>query len=301
VSSLGRVPDADRIARAIARLDAPSRALLELSARRGLSDDEIADVLAVEPAEVARRREEALERLGAEADLSPEERDGVAGTLADLDDAQWRGETGATPTQAAAAAPTQAAAAAPSGPGGRRRWPVVLALAAVAAIAAVVIVLAVGGDDADEPSDKPATSSVTTEPPATEAAPPTDTAATTETAPETAAPGEEAGPVVTMDRLNNTRGSGTAQIIRQGEGAILRLNVSGFARPQGGGYAVWLYSSAAESVRLFATAERQIVRDIPISDFETYRYVEVVRAIPRLTSARGDLPLLRAPVSALSG
>jgi hypothetical protein len=51
---------------ALARLDPPSRALVELSEGHGLGPDEIADFLRVDPAEAARRRDEALARLDAE-------------------------------------------------------------------------------------------------------------------------------------------------------------------------------------------------------------------------------------------
>jgi DNA-directed RNA polymerase specialized sigma24 family protein len=51
---------------ALGRLDPESRALLDLSMRRGMTDEEIAAVLRVEPGEVHRRRDELLERLAEE-------------------------------------------------------------------------------------------------------------------------------------------------------------------------------------------------------------------------------------------
>ena len=78
--------------RALGSLDPETRALLDLSLRRGLGDDEIAGVLRVEPAEVRRRRGAAFERLASELGLSKrEERDELFATLPDLPADTWRG------------------------------------------------------------------------------------------------------------------------------------------------------------------------------------------------------------------
>jgi hypothetical protein len=54
----------------LARLSPYQRALIELSFRRGISDDEIAGLLRTEPAEVERRREDTLERLAGDLDAA---------------------------------------------------------------------------------------------------------------------------------------------------------------------------------------------------------------------------------------
>jgi hypothetical protein len=78
---------------ALAGLDPESRALLDLSLRRGLDDSEICAVLRVEPEEVARRREELLERLADELGLQTrEQRDELFASLPDLPDRYWRGQ-----------------------------------------------------------------------------------------------------------------------------------------------------------------------------------------------------------------
>ena len=78
---------------ALARLDPESRALLDLSLRRGMDDAEIAGVLRVEPEEVARRRGELLERLADELGLETrEQRDELFASLPDLPDPSWRGQ-----------------------------------------------------------------------------------------------------------------------------------------------------------------------------------------------------------------
>jgi DNA-directed RNA polymerase specialized sigma24 family protein len=78
--------------RALATLDPESRALLDLSLRRGLADEDIAEVLRVDVAEVERRRHDALDRLAADLRLDGrEERDELFATLPDLPNDYWRG------------------------------------------------------------------------------------------------------------------------------------------------------------------------------------------------------------------
>src|SRR5439155_24901995 len=78
------------LGRALARMDDESRALLDLSLRRGLTDKEIAGTLRVEADEVGRRKAELLERLA--SDLGPEgreQRDELFATLQDLPKRLW--------------------------------------------------------------------------------------------------------------------------------------------------------------------------------------------------------------------
>jgi DNA-directed RNA polymerase specialized sigma24 family protein len=75
---------------ALARLDPQSRALLDLSVRRRLSDEEVAVMLGGGPEEVERRRGEVLERLAEELHLDGrEERDELFATLPDLPAEYW--------------------------------------------------------------------------------------------------------------------------------------------------------------------------------------------------------------------
>ena len=81
-----------QIATALGRLDPESRALLDLSLRRGMADHDIAGVLRVEPSEVGRRRLQALERLAADLGLDGrEQRDELFATLPDLPQELWEG------------------------------------------------------------------------------------------------------------------------------------------------------------------------------------------------------------------
>jgi anti-sigma-K factor RskA len=55
----------DRLAAALGELDPEARALLDLSIRRGIRDEDLAELLKTEPSEVARRRDDAIERVAA--------------------------------------------------------------------------------------------------------------------------------------------------------------------------------------------------------------------------------------------
>ena len=75
---------------ALAGLEPQTRALLELSLRRGMPDDEIAQVIGSDREEVARRRATALESLASELQLDGrEQRDELLATLPDLPAALW--------------------------------------------------------------------------------------------------------------------------------------------------------------------------------------------------------------------
>jgi hypothetical protein len=297
------VPRSDRIAAAIATLELEDRALLELSARRGLDDEEIAAVLGVEPAEVADRREDAVARLGDELGVSSGAGlRGLGEDLEELDDEQWRGSPAAAapsraPTAGRASIPAAARPSAPvagqRGPGvaspltqvrpGSSRRPLTIGLVALAVAVGLVIaiVLAAGGDD---PKSTPAKS-------------PDNPGAK----PDEPKPNVDTAPPEVMQRLNGTYGQGTAQIFEEDGGARLRLDVSSFLQPQGGGYAVWLYNSADDARRLYATRETSIQRDIRLpKNYARYRFVEVARAVPDLDSDHSGISLLRARMDALT-
>ncbi|MDQ3588040.1 MAG: hypothetical protein M3375_06810 [Actinomycetota bacterium] len=80
-----------RLGEALAGLDAESRALLDLNVRRGMEEDEIADVLSVDVGDVASRRRQILERLDSELGLETREaRDELRATLPDLPAKLWQ-------------------------------------------------------------------------------------------------------------------------------------------------------------------------------------------------------------------
>ena len=77
---------------ALGRLDPESRALLDLSRRRGLPDEQIAETLRVDAAEVGRRRDELLDRLADELGIQDREgREELYATIPDLPSELWAG------------------------------------------------------------------------------------------------------------------------------------------------------------------------------------------------------------------
>jgi hypothetical protein len=61
----GAVP-LDRLAACVQRLDPPTRALLDLSVRRGVRDDQMAPILRTDPFHLAWRRARALEKIASD-------------------------------------------------------------------------------------------------------------------------------------------------------------------------------------------------------------------------------------------
>ncbi len=82
----------EKLGEELAKLDPTSRALLDLNLRRGMEEEEIAEVLSVDADEVATRREKILERMAADLGLETrEERDELRATLPDLPPKCWKG------------------------------------------------------------------------------------------------------------------------------------------------------------------------------------------------------------------
>jgi hypothetical protein len=79
----------DQIVTAVADLDPRSRALLELAARRGMGDADMAALLRVRPADIQHLREQATHELAVVLKLDPGEYEGLQQELARLDEADW--------------------------------------------------------------------------------------------------------------------------------------------------------------------------------------------------------------------
>ena len=108
-----------QLAEALDRLDPRDRELLSLSLRRRVPDDALAEVFAVENAEIARRRARAIERLADEMDLQRGEELGAV-LKALLEPDTWSEAAAALGEEFAAGAgassPAARLAAVPSGP-----------------------------------------------------------------------------------------------------------------------------------------------------------------------------------------
>lgn len=80
-----------RLGEALAGLDPESRALLDLNVRRGMAENEIAEILNVDADNVASRRRKILEGLDSELGLETrEDRDELRATLPDLPPKLWQ-------------------------------------------------------------------------------------------------------------------------------------------------------------------------------------------------------------------
>ena len=96
----------ESFAEALQRLDPASRALLDLSLRRGMLPDDIADILGADRDAVAAQRDEALQRVAADVGMpSPEESDEVRARLAELPAEEWLGRPEPTPSAEPVAEP----------------------------------------------------------------------------------------------------------------------------------------------------------------------------------------------------
>ena len=82
----------ERLGEALAKLDPESRALLDLSTRRGLEDSEIAGILDVQTDDVADRREKIISELETELGLTTrDQRAELRADLPDLPARLWNG------------------------------------------------------------------------------------------------------------------------------------------------------------------------------------------------------------------
>src|SRR3712207_2607737 len=82
----------DSFSDALGQLDPASRALLDLSLRRGMRTEEIAEMLGAEPASVETSRDEALRRVAADLGMEGErEIDYLRALLAELPAEDWVG------------------------------------------------------------------------------------------------------------------------------------------------------------------------------------------------------------------
>lgn len=262
-------PTAERIDDALERLSPDDRALLELSLRRGVSDDEIAALLHVHREHVEHRRELALERISSELD-SPSRAE-VAALI---------GRSGRTNGDRAVdvppmPSPTRRRRATDLPPSSearrrmrRRRFLLGLALV-VAAAAALVIWLSSGPDK--EPVLGPH-------------AP----------APAPAPAPKAGGPQVPLAPVAGSRATGTAQL----RGSRLVVRISGLPA---GSYAVWLFDdvSNARMVAHFSGSTARLEAPLP-AGFGRYRFIDVSSEPPDGNPNHSGASVLRAPLAKLT-
>jgi hypothetical protein len=240
----------DSFSYALERLDPASRALLDLSLRRGMRTEEIADVLGAEPESVEASRDEALQRIA--SDVGMDELDDVRARLAELPAEEWLGaRNGSGPVaDEPAPAPVEEKADDPT----RRRgvWPLLLGLLLTVGVI-VAIALATSGDD-----DTSSTSS--------------SSSSAGNSAPQPApAPNASGSAPAKLAAIGGRNASGTAAI----SGKTLSLQVSGL-RP--GHYEVWLYNSVLDARSLGKADGRSFkVKAALPGNWKRFRFVDVSR------------------------
>jgi hypothetical protein len=276
----------DSFTAALARLDPASRALLDLSLRRGMKPEEIGDLLGTEPDSVVVAREAALEQLATELDMDDlSELDQVRARLAELPAEAWTGTADARP-QLKVVKGEPARRAEPPAKSRRSRLPLLLALLAVAAVALIVVLASSGS------SDKPKSSARSSAP-----AP----APSSKPAKPAAKPSKPAAkPTIKKTRLAAigaaSGASGTAALTQGGK----RLTVDASGLPNGA-YQVWLYNSVIDAASLTKVKGTKLALDLKLpSNATRYRYVDVSLEPPDGNPNHSGESVLRVRLSKLS-
>jgi hypothetical protein len=309
----------DSFTAALSRLDPASRALLDLSLRRGMRPEEIGELLGTDPESVIVAREGALEQLASELGMEDvSELDDVRARLAELPAAAWTGtaahETPAEPQTASIKAagaesaerepadPEPATVAAadrepetrqpaerkPAARERRSRLPILLSLLAVAAIVLVVVLASSGGDEDTTASSSPQSSTPSQEPkpqkpkpgkPATPAAP-------------------KPGPEVALTPLGSAGGDATGTASLTEGGKRLQIKASGL---RDGDYQVWLYDSVIDTVSLTKVKGTSLDLDLKLPrNASHYRYVDISLEPADGNPNHSGNSVLRVPLAKLS-
>lgn len=255
---------AERIEDVLERLSPDDRALLELSLRRGVSDDDIAALLRVHREHVEQRREVALERLA--EDLDADSRAEAAALIGQ----SWR--AAGEPATGEPSRLRRRVTDLPPSPHVRRRARRrggLIGLATLAAAGGALAMALSSSGDRPAGSPKPAPAN-----PAARGA--SQKAALAPIAP-----------------------SGTASGSARLRGSRLELSVSGLPP---GSYAVWLFDDVSNA-RLVARLEgpRAKLRAALPKGFERYRFVDVSRDPADGNPNHSGESVLRAPFARLLG
>jgi hypothetical protein len=283
----------DSFTAALSRLDPASRALLDLSLRRGMRPEEIGELLGTDPESVIVAREGALEQLASELGMEDvSQLDDVRARLAELPAAAWTGQAAARETleepetasvKAAEAESPVREAPAPrpaSEPKRRSRLPLLLALLAIAAIVLVIVLASSGGDEDTTASTQPST---------TPAKKPK---------PDKSKPAQpKPGPSVELTPLSDAHGATGTAALTQG-GKRLTVKVSGLRQ---GTYQVWLYDDVIDAASLTKARGTKLDLDLKLPrNASHYHYVDISLEPPDGNPNHSGESVLRAPLAKLS-
>jgi hypothetical protein len=262
----------DSFTDALGRLDPASRALLDLSLRRGMRPEQIGEMLGSDPASVVVAREQALGQLAAELGLEdPAEIDGVRARLAELPGEAWTPGT-------KVAEPDPQPEPEPEPERRRSRVPLLLALLAIAAIALVVILASSGDSSSDEaanttPAPKP--------PPKPKPAKPKP-------------PPEKAVALTPLGRSSGVKG--TAALTNGAK--RLHLAITGL---RDGSYEVWLYDSVIDARSLGSAHGTKLDLDLKLPRHAShYRFIDVSREPHDGNPNHSGESVLRVPLAKLA-
>jgi hypothetical protein len=275
----------DSFADALSRLDPASRALLDLSLRRGMRPEEIAELLGTDPESVIVARESALEQLASElgmADVS--ELDDVRARLAELPAEVWTGRVNGSP----APGPKLAVADDEPEPQEKKerksRLPLLVALLGVAALVLVIVLASSGGGDSAKTAAAPAPSKpkATTKPKPAKPSAPTS------------------GPKVALATIGRGAGAHGTAALTQG-GKRLRLDVSGLPDPGRGAYQVWLYDSVIETASLTKVRGTTLALDLKLPrNASHFRFLDISFEPADGNPNHSGVSVLRVPFAKLS-
>ena len=265
-------PTSERIEDALGRLSPDDGALLELSLRRGVSDDDIAALLHVHREHVEQRREQALERLNEH--VGADSRAEVAALVGQSSRANGEASLNLSEPKS----PTRGRRVTDYPPSlearrrARRRAGLIAAAALGAGAVALVIALSTGGGNT-QPKVGPDSN----------AYPP---------APRGAAP-QGAGPRAALTPVTANGASGSAQL----RGSRLQLRISGLPA---GSYAVWLFDdvSDAKQIAHFNGAGAALSLSLP-KGFQSHRFIDVSREPADGNPNHSGDSVLRTPLAKL--
>jgi hypothetical protein len=269
----------DSFTAALGRLDPASRALLDLSLRRGMKPEEIGELLGSDPESVVAAREAALEQLATELEMEdPSQLDEVRARLAELPADAWT----AAPGRPKLSVVTEKAAERPPERKRKSRLPLLLALLAVAVVALVIVLASSGGDTKSSGKTKASASAPVPQKPAKPAKKPSRPPAPRET--KLVSLGTAAG------------ATGTAALTEGGK--RLTLKADGLAP---GAHQVWLYNSVIDAVSLTKVEGTKLSLDLKLpSNASHYRYVDVSLEPADGNPNHSGESVLRVPLSKLS-
>ena len=249
----------------VRELDAPSRALLELSLLRGVADEELAGLLGVGEERVRERRDAVFHELGAE---SEDERASVAAAL--------RGEAPGLEGATAEGEPPLGPLPAEEPRSGRRLRTALIGGLAIAVVVAVALALA--DDDGGPVRPAPA--------PRAEPSPPDSAEAAGRP------PGAELSP------LGRGPWRGSAQLVGRPGERRLRLVVRGLPDLSSGGYVVWLYDSLSEVQPVTGVRRGSFAVEEPLPrSAERYRFLDISREPADGNPNHSGESVLRVPLA----